>query len=140
MRKLRCAHCRCRFVADPRVKNQHCCGKIECQRARKRLWQRLKVANDPDYQADKVDSQRAWLSRNPSYWKNWRARHPKYVATNRMLQKDRRTRHKSSVAKMDALEPLSTIKTGSYYLVSDRVESVAKMDASAQKVRLILMS
>lgn len=137
MRKRRCAHCGCRFAPDPRVKNQRYCGKIECQRARKRLWQRQKLANDPDYQANKLDCQKAWRGRNPSYWKNWRARHPKYVERNRMLQK---SRHKNKVAKMDALMPLSGIKTGSYYLVPGHLESVAKMDASAQKVRLILMS
>jgi len=101
------------------------------------LWQRQKLANDPDYQANKLDCQKAWRGRNPSYWKNWRARHPKYVERNRMLQK---SRHKNKVAKMDALMPLSGIKTGSYYLVPGHLESVAKMDASAQKVRLILMS
>jgi hypothetical protein len=140
MRKLRCAHCRCRFVANPRVKNQRYCKKIECQRARKTLWQRQKLATDSDYQADKLDCQRAWRSRNPSYWKDWRAGHLKYVERNRMLQKERRDRCKNSVAKMDAIEPFSSIKTGNYYLVPDLAESVAKMDASAQKVRLILMT
>lgn len=57
-----------------------------------------------------------------------------------MLQKERRDRCKNSVAKMDAIEPFSSIKTGNYYLVPDLAESVAKMDASAQKVRLILMT
>lgn len=140
MRKLRCAHCGCRFVADPRVKNQRYCGKIVCQRARKNLWQRQKLVSDPDYQANKRDCQRAWRSRNPQYWQNWRARHPRYVEQNRMLQKSRRTRHRSEVAKMDALGPLSGIKTGSYYLVPDHDKMLAKMDASAQKVRLILMT
>ena len=140
MQKVRCAHCGCRFVPNPRIKNQHYCGKLQCQRARKTSWQRQKLAADPDYQADKRESQKAWSSRNPGYWQNWRARNPEYVERNRIGQESRRNRYKNRVAKMDALEPLSTIKTGSYYLVSDRVESVAKMDASAQKVRLILMT
>ena len=140
MRKRRCAHCGCRFAPDLRVKNQRYCGKIECQRARKSLWQRQKLAKDPDYQANKLDCQKAWRTRSPSYWKDWRARHPKYVERNRILQKSRRIRHKNKVAKMDALGPLSGIKTGSYYLVPGHFESVAKMDASAQKVRLILMT
>jgi hypothetical protein len=57
-----------------------------------------------------------------------------------MLQKERRGRCKRSVAKMDAIGPLSAIKTGNYYLVPYLTETVAKMDASAQKVRLILMT
>jgi hypothetical protein len=140
MQKVRCAHCGSRFVPDPRIKNQRYCGKLQCQRARKTSWQRQKLAADPDYQADKRDSQRAWLSRNPRYWQNWRARHPGYVERNRIGQENRRNRCKNRVAKMDALDPFSGIKTGSYYIIPDSDEIVAKMDASAKKVRLILMT
>jgi len=140
MQKERCAHCGSRFVPDPRIKNQRYCGKLQCQRARKTSWQRQKLAADPDYQADKRDSQRAWLSRNPGYWQNWRARHPGYVERNRIGQENRRNRCKNRVAKMDALDPFSGIKTGSYYIIPDSDEIVAKMDASAKKVRLILMT
>jgi hypothetical protein len=41
---------------------------------------------------------------------------------------------------MDASEPLSEIKAGSYYIIPECVGMVAKMDASARKVRLILMT
>ena len=140
MQKVRCAHCGSGFVPDPRIKNQRYCGKLECQRARKASWQRQKLAADPDYQANKVDSQRAWLSRNPRYWQNWRARRPEYVERNRIGQENRRNRYKGRVAKMDALEPFSEIKTGSYFIMPDCGEMVAKMDASARKVRLILMT
>ncbi len=140
MKRVRCANCRSWFVPNPRVNNQRYCRKIECQRARKTCWQRQKLATDPDYQANKRDCQKAWRTRNPSYWTNWRAGHPKYVETNRTLQKKRRDRCKKNVAKMDAIEPLSSIKTGDYFLVPRLAETVAKMDASAQKVRLILMT
>ena len=140
MHKVRCAHCGCRFVPNPRIKNQRYCGTLRCQRARKTSWQRKKLAADPDYQADKRDSQRAWSSRNPGYWQNWRARNPEYVERNRMGQESRRNRDRNRVAKMDASEPFSVIKTGSYYILPDSDELVAKMDASAKKVRLILMT
>jgi hypothetical protein len=140
MKKLRCAHCGCRFVPNPRIKNQRYCGKLECQRARKTSWQREKLAADPDYQANKRDSQRAWLNRNPQYWQNWRALHPGYLERNRIGQQNRRNRYKSRVAKMDASDSISFIKTGSYFIVPDTKEMVAKMDASAKKVRLILMT
>ena len=140
MNKVRCAHCGSRFVPNPRIRNQRYCGRIECQRARKTSWQRRKLATDPDYQANKQDSQRAWRIRNPEYWQKWRSRHPEYVERNRMLLRERRGRYKREVAKMDASEPLSGIKTGSYYVVPESVGMVAKMDASALKVRLILMA
>ena len=72
--------------------------------------------------------------------KTGESRHPEYVERNRMLQRERRGRYKREVAKMDASEPLSEIKTGSYYVVPESVGMVAKMDASALKVRLILMA
>ncbi|MEN6439983.1 MAG: hypothetical protein ABFD97_15510 [Syntrophobacter sp.] len=140
MQKVRCAHCGSRFVPNPRIKNQRYCGKLQCQRARKTSWQRQKLAADPDYQANKRDSQRAWMSRNLTYWQSWRARHPSYVERNRMGQENRGSRYKNRVAKMDALKQFSVIKTGSYYILPDSDELVAKMDASARKVRLILMT
>ena len=135
MSKVRCAHCGCRFIPNPRIKNQRYCGSIQCQRARKASWQRRKLATDPDYQADKKEGQRDWQIRNPGYWQSWRLRHPEYVERNRMLQQKRRRRH---VAKMDALKQLLETKTGSYYILPEHEGMVAKMDASTLKVRLIL--
>jgi hypothetical protein len=140
MNKVRCAHCGCRFVPNPRVKNQRYCGSIQCQRARKTSWQRQKLATDPDYQANKKESQRAWRIRNPGYWQNWRLRHPEYVERNRTLLQKRRHRHGRGVAKMDASEHLLEIKTGSYYILPEHAGMLAKMDASARKVHLILMA
>ncbi|MGA2223262.1 MAG: hypothetical protein ABSH41_02320 [Syntrophobacteraceae bacterium] len=106
MEKAQCAHCGSRFVPNPHIKNQRYWSKVECQRARKAAWQRQKLATDPDYQANKQDSQRAWRNRNPRYWQNWRVCHPGYVERNRILQKQRRGRYRSEVAKMDASEQL----------------------------------
>lgn len=47
---IRCANpcCQRLFVPNPRVKNQRYCNRKNCQRVRKRLWQREKMAGDPD--------------------------------------------------------------------------------------------
>jgi len=137
MNKVRCAHCRCLFVPNHRIKNQHYCNKRECQRARKSAWQRRKLETDLDYKANQRECQKSWSARNPDYWQRWRARHPEYGIRNRALQKVRRSRRRRRIAKMDALELHSKIKTGTYYLIPVTVEAVAKMDASAQKVLLI---
>jgi hypothetical protein len=134
MDKVRCAHCRCLFVPNPRSKNQRYCSKKECQRARKSAWQRQKLDTDPDYKANQRDCQKLWCSRNPHYWQRWREAHPQYGARNRILQKSRRRRR---VAKMDASEMNSEIKTGTYYLIPYTLATLAKMDALAQKVFLI---
>jgi hypothetical protein len=41
---------------------------------------------------------------------------------------------------MEAFKHLLEIKTGSYYILPEHAGMVAKMDASALKVRLILMA
>jgi hypothetical protein len=137
MDKIRCAHCRCLFVPNHRIKNQRYCNKKECQRARKNAWQRQKLANDPDYKANQRECQKNWCARNPDYWQRWRAQHPGYEDRNRVLQKARRSCRRRHVAKMDASELNSNIMSGTYLLVPCCAGGVAKMDASAQKVFLI---
>ena len=76
MKQIRCAHCGCLFDPNPRVKNQRYCSDKECQRARKRLWQRRKLATDPDYKANQTDCQKTWREKNPDYWRKYRERNP----------------------------------------------------------------
>jgi hypothetical protein len=65
MKRILCVHCGRDFLPNPRVKNQGYRNRRECQRARKPLWQRQKLAIDPDYQDNQRDC-----------WKSWRQRHP----------------------------------------------------------------
>ena len=67
-RTIRCAHCRCLVLPNPRVKTQRFCSNKACQRARKAQWQRTKLATDPDYQANQRDCQRSWQNQHPQYW------------------------------------------------------------------------
>lgn len=135
MEEKRCAHCGCPLDLNPRVKNQRYCGKKECQRARKRLWQKAKMATDPDYRANQQECNKAWRGRNPDYWRNYRKNHPRYVERNRLLQKARRRRH---VAKMDASGPDLFVRTGTYWLIPEK--GVAKMDAFTRKVVLVAVT
>jgi hypothetical protein len=117
---------------NPRAKNQQYCGRKECQRARKRAWQKKKMATDPDYRANQRECNKAWRDRNPDYWRNYRKTHLQYVERNRLLQKARRRRR---VAKMDASASDSLVRTGTYWLIPEG--GVAKMDALARKVVLV---
>lgn len=67
-----CACCGKNFEVRPQVPNQSFCSVPECQRARKREWQKDKLRRDPDYQANQRAAQRAWSARNNSYWRDWR--------------------------------------------------------------------
>jgi hypothetical protein len=134
MKQIRCAHCGCLFDPNPRVKNQRYCSEKECQRARKRLWQKQKLATDPDYKANQRDCQKTWRDNNPDYWREYRERNEKYTERNRNRQRERR--RGGGVAKMDASGMDLALESGIYYIVPESAD-VAKMDASAKKVRLI---
>jgi hypothetical protein len=132
--EIRCANCRCLFSPDPRVKNQRYCGAKACQRARKNLWQRQKMATDPDYQENQRDCQRRWYQRHPDYWLSYRRQRAEYCRRNRLLQKTRdQKRRLRNLAKMDALKRDYSFRPGTYYVVPH----LAKMDASAQEVLII---
>lgn len=67
-----CAHCAQTFTPCPQVPHQTYCSSVACQRARRRLWLQDRLRDDPDYRDNRARSQRAWLDRNPDYWKKYR--------------------------------------------------------------------
>lgn len=67
-----CTHCGHPFEPRPQVPDQAFCSAPECQRARKREWQRAKLQSDPDYRINQQAAQRAWSQRNHDYWRNHR--------------------------------------------------------------------
>ena len=124
-RAIRCAHCRRLFPPNPHVKNQRFCNKAACQRARKNLWQRQKMASDRS-------------KRHPGYWRHYRRKNPAYCERNRLLQSVRdKKRRTKDLAKMEASRPALFVKPGTYYLIPHRDRLLAKMDVSAQKVFVI---
>ena len=130
--KIRCANPACRrlFLPNPHVNNHQYCNRNDCQRVRKRCWQRKKMKNDPDYRDNQRDAQQCWMEQNRDYWRRYRHRHPEYVKRNRLLQKQRDKRRRlRNLAKMDASKQSSFVKAGSYYLIPAK-ENLAKMDAS----------
>jgi hypothetical protein len=91
-------------------------------------------AGDPDYKANQRDCQKTWRDNNPDYWREYRERNEKYTERNRNRQRERR--RGGGVAKMDASGMDLALESGIYYIVPESAD-VAKMDASAKKVRLI---
>ncbi len=136
----RCAYCKRLFHPNPRVKNQRYCSRRACQRARKTLWQKQKMAADPDYQQNQKESQKNWCKNNPDCWRNYRRQNPDYVKHNRVLQIARNAKRRSMnnmIAKMDSLKPNLPIKAGAYFIVTSHLKGIAKMDALAQEVHII---
>lgn len=67
-----CACCGQPFEPRPQVPDQAFCSSPDCQRARKRQWQRDKLRSDPDYRTNQQAAQRTWTQRNQDYWRTRR--------------------------------------------------------------------
>lgn len=68
-----CASCGQPFTPRPQIRDQAFCSAPACQRERRLRWQRDKMQSDPDYRDNQSRSQRAWLDRNPDYWRTYRS-------------------------------------------------------------------
>jgi len=99
-----CACCGNLFEPRPQVPNQTFCFSPDCQRARKRQWQRAKRQSDPDYRDNQRAAQQAWSQRNPDYWRSYRDAQPDYVQRNREQQKSRDQARNDDLAKMDVCD------------------------------------
>jgi len=134
---LRCACCKRIRRGNPRVKNQRYCGDKLCQQARKNKWQKEKQQIDPDYRANKKESQQIWKQKNPAYWKLYRRRHPEYCQRNRQTQRIRdRLKNEfcsDHLVKMDTLDLILNDTTESYFICPAKGDLV-KMDALAVKI------
>jgi hypothetical protein len=59
MEKRRCAGCRKLFHPRPQSPGQKFCAAAQCQRERKRRWQKARRASDPDYRENDVQANRS---------------------------------------------------------------------------------
>jgi hypothetical protein len=112
------------FRPDRYHPNQNYCLEEKCQRSRRTTWQKNKLKTDPDYLESQAEAQALWKTKNPDYWKNYRATHPEYVAHNRLRQQQRRRKGYTSVlpqqqpdvAKMDFASLRQRLLSGKYIL------------------------
>ncbi|HKA47563.1 MAG TPA: hypothetical protein VKD68_05345, partial [Methyloceanibacter sp.] len=76
---------------------------------------------------------------NNAYWQAYRSGHPDYAQANRekQRQRDRRRRAAKALAKMDSPKPLSAIPSGTYLLVPQGEENLAKMDSLMVEITLL---
>jgi hypothetical protein len=138
MEERRCAACGKAFRPCPRVGDQQYCGDEECRRARRRRWQRGKRHDDADYRDNQARAQRAWSGENGSYWRAYRSEHPQYAQANRDKQRQRdRGRRAANLAKMDSIGAFSSVPSGTYLLVPQGEEKLAKMDSIMVEITLL---
>ena len=134
-----CACCKKRFIAHPAVRDQRYCSDPECQKRRKRNWQKEKLSSDSDYRANQASAQRQWRSRNRDYWRQYRRRNPTYTERNRMGQRERNRGRRSGagIAKMDELKGKIVIRSGRYRLVPLCKLGVSKRDELIVEIGVI---
>ncbi len=134
----RCLACADLFEVSPRVPQQNYCGRQECQRERRKLWQKEKRQTDADYQANQLQCQRRWRETHPDYSRQYRTVHPDYVARNRAQQTMRNaTRQDAALAKMDAMAPARPLDSGVYRLSSVGGSDVAKMGSWIVRITVL---
>jgi hypothetical protein len=99
---ITCLHCGREVPHNPHIKRgqNYCCAK-ECQRVRKRVWDKKRYNSDRTYKYKRLSSQKIWRKKRPSheYQKNYRNMHPEYVNRNRELQRNRNKKCKTPVQK-----------------------------------------
>ena len=145
MDRTRCAACGELFTPRRNVPDQKYCSKRECQRERRRRWQRQKLKEDPDYRANQAAAQRRWRERHPEYWRRYRQSHPAYTERNRKQQLQRNRKRGQGVtspsppaiAKMDAYEAQTVVASGTYRLIPVAGGAIAKMDAYLVQIHVL---
>ena len=138
MGRIRCADCGRWFHRNPRVPRQRYCSRAPCQRTRRRLWQKEKLATDEDYRLNQADAQRRWRQSHPDYWRKYRQGHPDYRQRNLDLQRQRNhIRRRHPIAKMDSLLPQTPFCSGTYQLVPFDPGGIVKMDALIVKIDVV---
>lgn len=147
-----CKRCNVAFTKQ-RNPSQAYCSAPDCQRERKNKWRREKMSADSDYKNNQQVANRRWQTKNPCYWRGYRASHPDYVQANRDAQRVRDSTevnnilphsidnevgvgNASHLAKSDALPAETPINTGSYWLIAID-DNLAKSDALPVKITLI---
>ena len=110
MQRLRCANCNDLLTPTPQVPKQTYCSKPNCQKARRKQWQKNRLQSDPDYKANQSRAQKAWTEKNPNYWRELRQTGPDYgnsdLAEQDFLKQDPL---KPSI-KMDSLTATQNLK------------------------------
>jgi hypothetical protein len=119
-----CAACNRPFKTRSQCPRQAYCPRTECQRERRRRWQRAKRLTDPDYKYNQRNAQRAWARRNPNYWVQYRKSHPQYCKRNRQQQLVRNgSRNGHALLNLTSSHFAGALPAGTYRIVRLRADS-----------------
>lgn len=149
MDQRRCAGYRKLFHPRPQSPYQKFCPAAECQKERKRRWQKAKRAADPDYRDyrdNDAQANRQWRNRHRGYWCAYRRKHPQSLIRNRDKQRERdRSRGLKPalppptphLANEDASSLQIPFETGAYRLIRVTGSDLANEDVCLVKIALL---
>jgi hypothetical protein len=146
MEKRRCGACHKLFHPRRQSPGQKFCSGAECQRERKRRWQKARRAADPDYRDNDVQASRQWRNRHPDHWRAYRRQHPQSVIRNRAKQRERdRSRRLQAprppspplLANEDASRLRLPFETGTYRIISVPGGGLVNEDACLVEIALV---
>ena len=87
MNKKRCKNCGHKFSSPKHISKQQYCSKAECQKIRKKEWNRRKAKRDKGYKAYRKEIQNKWRAKNPHYWRRYKENAVQNEATNKIKHK-----------------------------------------------------
>ena len=87
MLKKLCAHCGKSFLPRPQTPDQSYCSDPQCQKVRRKRWVDEKRKSDFIFRDNQSRAQKAWMERNPDYWRKYREENPDYAERNRAKQR-----------------------------------------------------
>ena len=100
--KFTCLHCGKLVSRNPRIKNQKYCSSRECQNARRCLTNKTRAKRSSESRSLRQARNARWRDNFPShqYQKEYRDKHPEYVARNGQLQSERNKRRQRYLSSM----------------------------------------
>jgi len=143
-KRKRCQNKECGvlFTPCPQVPGQTYCSRPACRQARKNKWNREKYAVDSDYREARQAAQQRMKEKKPAYWREYRARHPKYTQQNRAQQRLRnQNRSKkplvSVIANPDESIPVNPLITGRYKIIPIHSDVIVNPDECIVEITAI---
>jgi hypothetical protein len=138
MEKKRCPSCRGVFYLRPQNSKQHYCSRSECQKERRRRWQKEKRQTDLDYKENQRRAQKSWCQRNADYWQNYRKKiRTSDVEYSELSGSSLAESVDALSVKMDASSSNSPFESGIYRLQKHSASGAVKMDVWMVKITVI---
>jgi hypothetical protein len=147
MNPKRCINCGKKFKPAPQATKQTYCASTECQKQRRRVWQKNKLLTDPDYRENQALAQKAWANRNQDYWRHYREAKrnhenltcidPKWTANGQDLQNIKMDSSASHIPFADGLFILKVIAHGPNEKMDSWIVEITRFHAGSKSIMKI---